>query len=74
MAHDLRRTFITVAESLDIFLYAINRLAHHKFSHDVTARYIAFDVERLRHPMSHITNTLFRYVHVSQALSQMLST
>jgi len=34
--HDLRRTFITIAESLDIPYYAIKRLANHKDSTDVT--------------------------------------
>jgi len=38
--HDLRRTFITIAESLDIFAYAIKRLVNHKISGDVTAGYI----------------------------------
>lgn len=35
--HDLRRTFITVAESLDISAYPVKRLVNHKMSRDVTA-------------------------------------
>lgn len=54
--HDLRRTFITVAESLDISAYALKRLANHKMSNDVTAGYIIGDVERLRSPMQRITD------------------
>lgn len=51
MLHDLRRTFITVAESLDISAYALKRLVNHKMNNDVTAGYIVSDVERLRKPM-----------------------
>ena len=56
--HDLRRTFITVAESLDISAYAVKRLANHKMANDVTAGYIIGDVERLRIPMQRITDFL----------------
>jgi len=59
-AHDLRRTFITMAESLDISMYAIKRLVNHRFSNDVTAGYIVSDVERLRHPMQRITDFLVK--------------
>lgn len=56
--HDLRRTFITVAESLDISAYALKRLANHKMTNDVTAGYIINDAERLRAPMQRITDCL----------------
>jgi integrase len=58
MIHDLRRTFITVAESLDLSYYALKRLVNHKMSGDVTAGYIGDDVERLRKPMQQITEYL----------------
>lgn len=54
--HDLRRTFTTVAESLDIPAYALKRLLNHKMTSDVTAGYIVTDVERLRKPMQKITD------------------
>lgn len=54
--HDLRRTFITTAESLDIPAYALKRLLNHKDSNDVTAGYIVSDVNRLREPMQKITS------------------
>ena len=54
--HDLRRTFITIAESLDIPGYALKRLLNHKNSNDVTADYIVSGVDRLREPMQRITN------------------
>ncbi|MEZ5548906.1 MAG: integrase family protein [Pseudomonadales bacterium] len=54
--HDLRRTFITIAESLDIPGYALKRLLNHKDPNDVTAGYIISDVERLRKPMQRVTD------------------
>ena len=56
--HDLRRTFITAAERLDLGIYAIKRLVNHSLSGDVTAGYIITDVERLREPMQRITDFL----------------
>lgn len=56
--HDLRRTFITVAESLETSVYAIKRLVNHKMSQDVTAGYVIHDIERLRIPMQKITDAL----------------
>jgi integrase len=54
--HDLRRTFATVAESLDIPAYALKRLLNHADGSDVTAGYIVANVERLRTPMQKITD------------------
>lgn len=56
--HDLRRTFITIAESLDIAAYALKRLLNHKMNNDVTSGYIITDVERLRKPMQQIADYL----------------
>ncbi len=58
--HDLRRTFITIAESLDIPAYALKRLLNHKMNHDVTAGYIVMDVERLRESIQKITDDLLK--------------
>jgi integrase len=58
--HDLRRTFITIAESLDISAYALKRLMNHKMTNDVTAGYIVTDVERLRKPMQSITDYILK--------------
>ena len=55
--HDLRRTFIIIAESLDTPAYALKRLLNHKMTNDVTAGYIVADVERLRKPMQQITDS-----------------
>ncbi len=56
--HDLRRTFLTTAEQLDIPYYALKRLANHKTNSDVTSGYIISDDERPREPMQKITNEL----------------
>lgn len=58
--HDLRRTFATVAESLDIPAYALKRLLNHKMRQDVTAGYVIADVERLRTPMERITDFILK--------------
>jgi integrase len=63
--HDLRRTFITVAESIDISAYALKRLLNHKMTNDVTAGYIINDVERLRDPMQRITDFLLKNMSTS---------
>lgn len=59
MLHDLRRTFLTAAERLDIPVYALKRLANH-MTGDITASYIVMDVERLREPMQKITDYFLR--------------
>ena len=60
--HDLRRTFITIAESLDIPAYALKRLMNHKDPNDVTAGYIISDINRLREPMQKITTFIQEYI------------
>jgi integrase len=57
---DCRRTFISIAESLDIPAYALKRLLNHKMANDVTAGYIITDVERLRAPMQKVTDFMLR--------------
>ena len=60
--HDLRRSFITIAESLDISAYSLKRLLNHKMTNDVTAGYIITDVERLRAPMQKITDYILKCI------------
>jgi integrase len=63
--HDLRRTFTTAAESLDISAFAVKRLLNHRISaSDVTAGYIITDVERLRIPMRKIEHHLLRLANM----------
>jgi integrase len=66
--HDLRRTFITVAESLDISLYALKGLVNHKASSsDVTAGYVQLSVERLREPMQKVTDFILGAAEIKKA-------
>ncbi len=46
--HDCRRTFITIAESLDISAYTLKALVNHKTGGDVTAGYVIQTPERLQ--------------------------
>ena len=56
--HDLRRTFITIAESLDIPHYALKALLNHSMGNDVTGGYIVMSTERLREPMQRIADRI----------------
>ena len=56
--HDLRRTYITIAESLDIPHYALKRLLNHRTNDDVTGGYIVINVERLREPVELIAKRI----------------
>lgn len=57
--HDLRRTFATTAERLDLPTYTIKRLMNHTITaSDVTGGYIQIDVERLRIPVQQIADAI----------------
>ena len=57
--HDLRRTFATTAERLDLPTYAVKRLMNHTITTgDVTGGYIQIDVERLRVPVQQIADAI----------------
>lgn len=59
-SHTLRRTFASIAESLDIPYLALKRLLNHK-AQDVTGKhYTVINVERLRDPMQRITDFILR--------------
>lgn len=61
--HDLRRTFATIAESLDLSGYAIKALLNHKQQiNDVTGGYIVINVDRLRQPMQLISDKIYAYI------------
>ena len=64
--HDLRRTFLTTAEGLDIPAYALKRLVNHKSKGDVTAGYIVPDVERLREPMQRISKHILNLASATE--------
>lgn len=56
--HDLRRTFLTLGESLDIGRYTLKRLANHALTSDVTEGYLVLTSEELRAPSEKIHNRL----------------
>jgi hypothetical protein len=60
----LRRTFTTIAESLDIPGYALKRMLNHSDGSDVTAGYIVASVERLREPMQKVADYLTRAMNI----------
>jgi len=61
--HDLRRSFVTVAESLDISPYVIGALVNHRQpGGSMTAAHVAHEVERLRAPMQRIADQLLTLV------------
>ena len=62
--HDLRRSFVTIAESLDIGGYALKTLVNHKEGNDVTSGYIQMNTERLRIPMQKITDFILSSARV----------
>lgn len=65
--HTLRRTFASIAESLDIPYLALKRLLNHK-AQDVTGKhYTVIDVERLRKPMQQITDFILRAAKVRKS-------
>jgi integrase len=57
-AHDLRRTFLTVAESADISVMALKALVNHTLGGDVTSGYVVMTTERLRAPCQQICDRL----------------
>jgi integrase len=57
-AHDLRRTFITVAESCDISPIALRALVNHSLGQDVTSGYIQMTAERLRLPAQKVSDRI----------------
>jgi len=59
--HDLRRTFITTGNGLDISTYTVKALANHKISSsDVTAGYDIPDMDRLKSASRRIETELLR--------------
>lgn len=61
-AHDLRRTFASVASKLDISTYKVKRLTNHISGNDVTADYVDVEFDDLREAMQRIENHMLRTV------------
>jgi integrase len=63
-AHDLRRTFITVAESADISPLALKALVNHSTGSDVTSGYVIVTTERLRAPAQRVADELKKLCNI----------
>jgi integrase len=57
-AHDLRRTYVTVAESCDISVMALKALVNHSMGSDVTGGYVQMTPERLREPAQKVADKI----------------
>ena len=62
--HDLRRTFVSVAESTEMSVYALKALVNHSLGGDVTAGYVQHSVERLRVPAQRVADELRRLCRI----------
>src|SRR5699024_749910 len=62
--HDLRRTFITIAERLDLSASVLSRLANHQLGHPLTRDSLVSDIERLRAPKQKITDYILSVAEV----------
>lgn len=63
--HDLRRSFITVAESCDISHYALKALVNHSLGSGVTEGYIKMTADRLREPAQLVCDRLKELCSIS---------
>lgn len=68
--HDLRRTFITVAESTEISYASLQKLLNHSSGSSITSSYIQITTERLREPMERISNKLLELMGSTQTISE----
>ena len=68
--HDLRRTFATICDQIDLPAYALKVMLNHKNGNDVTAGYVVVTVDRLRKPMQSVTDFIMQQVHTSEEHSQ----
>jgi integrase len=57
-AHDLRRTFASIAESTDISPFALKGLLNHALPGDVTSGYVIMSIDRLREPAQKVADRM----------------
>jgi integrase len=57
--HDLRRTFETMANRLNLSTYTLDKLINHKNSKTITGRYIVLEIDDLREPMEKTAELLW---------------
>lgn len=61
--HDLRQTFLTMGEKLEVPPYVLKKLVNHSVN-DITGQYLVLDIERLREHMSLITIEFLKLLDV----------
>jgi integrase len=69
MAHDLRRSFLTAAERLELPYYVLKKLANHTITPDSLTPYIVVSQERLREHMEKITRHFLTLMEVEHLAS-----
>lgn len=69
-SHDLRRTFVTVAESVDISPIALKCLVNHSLGRDVTSGYVVMSTERLRDAMQRVADKLKSLCEIAPVTGQ----
>jgi len=57
--HDLRRTFETMANRLNLSKFTLDKLVNHRNSKDITGRYIVLEIDDLREPMEKTAELLW---------------
>lgn len=72
-AHDLRRTFITVAESCEVHPFALKALVNHSTGKDVTSGYVIYTTERLREVTQKITDRLKELCEIDEPVGTNVS-
>lgn len=66
--HDLRRTFISIAEAVELSPYVIKRLVNHSTSDVTETHYIAIEMERLRIGSERVARAILSFAfHEAQA-------
>ncbi len=69
MIHDLRRTFLSCAERLELPYYVLKRLANHTVTSDTMVPYIVVSMERLRLHIERISAHFLELMQVEQIAS-----
>jgi integrase len=65
--HDLRRTYLTIAESTDISVMALKALVNHALGGDVTSGYVQITTERLREPAERVCGRMTELCGIAAA-------
>jgi integrase len=68
--HDLRRTFVTAAESADISPLALSALVNHSLGRDVTSGYVVMTAEHLTEPAQRVADRLKSLIGLSGQLTK----